>query len=163
MEKIQIHDYKTEYQEGINLMMSGIEREFPISITSPQSTRINEVYHLPDQEFWVALHGDKIVGTAGLHLFSNNNAILKRMMVDKNYRGSEYKTATLLLEKSIEWAKSRDIRCILLGTMEQFKAAQAFYIKHGFTEIRKEELPSDYSPNPIDSLFYKIDLKKQKP
>jgi len=88
-------------------MMSSIAKEFPISVTSPQSTRIKEVYHLPDQEFWVALHNNKIVGTIGLSLFSNNNAVLKRMMVDKDHRGKEYNTAVLLLNKSLDWAKRK--------------------------------------------------------
>jgi N-acetylglutamate synthase-like GNAT family acetyltransferase len=158
VEKINIIDYKPEHQEGIEEMMTGIAKEFTIPITSPQSTRINEVYHLPDQKFWVALHENKIAGTIGLSLFSNNNAVLKRMMVDKNYRGKKYNTATLLLNTSMTWAKERGIKQIYLGTMEQFKAAQNFYTKQGFVKIKKEELPFDYSPNPIDSLFYKINV-----
>jgi len=156
--KIRITDYKPEYQEGINRMMSGIEKEFTLAITSQQSTRIHEVYRLPDQKFWVALHENKIVGTIGLHLFLNNTAVLKRMMVDKNYRGKDYKTATRLLNKSFTWAREQGVKQIYLGTMEQFKAAQRFYLKHGFTEIPKEELPADYTSNPIDVLFYKIKL-----
>ena len=159
MEKITIADYKPSHQTGIDQMMQGIEKEFTTPISSAQSTRINEVYLLPDHKFWVALHENRIVGTIGLSLFSNNNAVLKRMMVDKVYRGSHYNTATLLLQRSLAWAREHGFEHISLGTMEQFKAAQKFYLKHGFTEIKKEELPSDYNSNPIDTLFYSVLLK----
>ncbi len=158
MSTIKITDYSTLYQQDIDHMMLGIQSEFPISITSPQSTRIYEVYQLEDQKFWVALHEDKVVGTIGLSLFSNHSAVLKRMMVDKNYRGSSFNTASLLLQKSVDWAREQGIQEIYLGTMEQFKAAQQFYLKKGFTGIDKKDLPADYEPNPIDSLFYKISL-----
>jgi|GEM_PF-6937398 len=43
--------------------------------------------------------------------------------------------------------------------MDQFKAAQRFYEHEGFAPIQKAELAPDYEPNPIDNLYYKIDLK----
>jgi len=147
-------EYKPEFQKGIDLMMQGIEKEFPIPITSSQSTRIHEVYHLPDQKFWVALHNDQLVGTIGLSLFKENFAVLKRMMVDKNYRGKQFNTASHLLNKSLDWAKDKGITKIYLGTMDQFHAAQNFYEKNGFQKIKKVELPASYAPNPIDTLYY---------
>lgn len=154
MTLINLVDYSLEYQQGIDEMMSGIEKEFPIPITSPQSTRINEVYHLEDQKFWLALHAQKVVGTIGLSLFSNGEAVLKRMMVDKDYRGSNYNTASLLLNKSLDWAKGKGYTKIYLGTVDQFLAAQKFYVKHGFKLITIEELPKEYMTNPIDTLYY---------
>ncbi|WP_317898480.1 GNAT family N-acetyltransferase [Aurantibacillus circumpalustris] len=158
MEKITLVEYKPDYQDGINHMMLGIEKEFPIPITSPQSTRISEVYQLTDQKFWVALFDRKVVGTVGLQLYSNGNAVVKRMMVDKEFRGSSHSTATLLLNKSVEWGRGQGVKQIFLGTMDQFIAAQKFYLKKGFIEIKISDLPSDYSSNPIDSLYYRIDL-----
>lgn len=159
MNAIKITEYDLIHQPDIDKMMEGIQAEFPVSITSPQSTRIYEVYKLSDQKFWVALHQNKVVGTIGLSLFNNHKAVLKRMMVDKNFRGKTFNTATLLLEESLNWAKQKGFKEIYLGTMEQFKAAQQFYLKKGFTEINKADLPSDYDPNPIDTLFYKIKLE----
>lgn len=158
MNAIKITDYDLSHQGGIDQMMVGIQAEFPVSITSPQSTRIYEVYQLSDQKFWVALCEERVVGTIGLSLFSNHKAVLKRMMVDKNFRGKTFNTATLLLEKTLNWAKQKGFKEIYLGTMEQFKAAQQFYLKTGFIEINKKDLPSDYDPNPIDTLFFKIKL-----
>jgi N-acetylglutamate synthase-like GNAT family acetyltransferase len=155
---IKITEYKPEFQNGIDQMMLGIQAEFPISITSAQSTRINEVYQLTNQKFWVAFYEDKVVGTVGIQLFANDKAVLKRMMVDKRYRGKVNNTAGLLLEQSINWAKEKRVKELFLGTMDQFVAAQKFYLNRGFTEITLEDLPSDYHSNPIDSLYYRIHL-----
>ena len=155
---IKIAEYKPEYQEEINQMMLGIQDEFPVSISSPQSTRIQEVYHLTNQKFWVAFYQDKIVGTVGVQLYQNRKAVLKRMMVDKSYRGKIYNTAGLLLDQSINWAQEKGVQEIYLGTMQQFIAAQKFYVNRGFSEIKLEDLPEDYTSNPIDTLFYKICL-----
>ena len=86
MEGIRITDYNSDHQEEIDQMMVGIEMEFSIPITSPKSPRIYEVYQNSDHKFWVALYENKVVGTIGLSLFSNNNAVLKRMMVTKEFR-----------------------------------------------------------------------------
>jgi N-acetylglutamate synthase-like GNAT family acetyltransferase len=155
---IKIVEYTPEYQSGIDEMMVGIQKEYPEQITSSHSTRIYEVYMLPDQKYWIAMDENKVAGTIGIVLYSNQNAVVKRMMVDKNYRGSETNTSALLLEKSFEWAKDQGAKHVFLGTMLQFKAAQKFYLKKGFREIRKEDLPSDYNSNPMDSVYYKRDI-----
>lgn len=160
---VRIVEYNPGYQPGINQMMAGIEKEFPVPITGPQYTKIYEVYKFPDHKFWVALHGDKVVGTIGLTLFSNGVAILKRMMVAKDYRGKDsivngFNTAALLLNESLNWAKEKGFKQVSLGTMDQFKAAQSFYVKNGFREIKKEGLPAEYTSNPIDTLFYSKDI-----
>lgn len=158
MSEILITAYAPQHQEEIDRMMQGIEKEFAEPVSSPQSTRLNEVYQCSDNHFWVALHGEKVVGTAGLQTFAGGQAVLKRMMVDSNYRGKDYGTASLLLEECFSWARQHHFKEIFLGTMMQFKAAQRFYHKKGFSEIVQAELPADYVSNPIDTLFYKITL-----
>ena len=39
-----------------------------------------------------------------------------------------------------------------------FQAAKRFYLKNGFLKIDKLQLPSDFINNPIDDLYYKMDL-----
>jgi N-acetylglutamate synthase-like GNAT family acetyltransferase len=158
VEEIKICDYHPRFQEGIERMMEIIQEEFEVSITSPQSTRIYEVYKRTDQKFWVALQDETVAGTIGLELYDNGNGVIKRMMVGKDFRGEIFRTAELLLNKAFEWGREQGVKTIYLGTMEQFRAAQKFYVKKGFTEITKEELPSDYHSNPIDSLYYKKEI-----
>jgi N-acetylglutamate synthase-like GNAT family acetyltransferase len=151
---ITITDYDPKYQNGIDKMMEGITKEYSEPITSSHSTKIYEAYKLPNQKYWVALHEGQVVGTAGMVLFSPGNGVLKRMMVDKEFRGGNYSTAQLLLNKSMGWAKENSAHTIYLGTMDQFKAAQNFYQKNGFKEIALNQLPKDMPVNPMDSIHY---------
>jgi hypothetical protein len=47
-----------------------------------------------------------------------------------------------------------------LGTMTQFKAARVFYINHGFTEITRDQLPADFVCNPVDDVFFYLQLNQ---
>jgi RimJ/RimL family protein N-acetyltransferase len=154
VKKITITEYNPEFQERIDRMMAGIQEEYAETITTSHSTIISQVYQLPNQKYWVALHGERIAGTIGMVLFPGNNAVVKRMMVDKEFRGTDFKTATLLLDTAFEWAKTHAVKAVYLGTMTQFRAAQRFYEKAGFKQISMNELPVDYPQNPMDTLFY---------
>lgn len=155
MSDFQVVQYQPRYQTGIDEMMEGIAGEFQEPINGPQSTRLPEVFQLPGRRFWVALAGDRVVGTVGLELLSDGNAVLKRMMTDCQYRGASGLAAGLL-ETAMEWGRSLGVERIYLGTMLQFGAAQRFYVKHGFVEVSLDELPGDMSVNPIDGLFYRL-------
>ncbi len=137
-------------------MMEGIADEFEETISGPQVTSLSEIYHLPNQQFCVALDGQRVVGTVGLELLSHQNAVLKRMMTDKEYRGPNFGLAAKLLQIAVVWGRSHQVETIFLGTMSQFQAAQRFYTKHGCVEVPKAELPADMPINPIDSLFYRL-------
>lgn len=155
-DKIRIEEYQPVHQPAINEMMKRIQAEFAEAITSRHSTVMAEVYQLPGQKYWIAFHNNTVIGTIGLVMYGNHNAVVKRMMVDPDYRGKKFPTAQLLLDTAFEWGKQQGAKRIYLGTMKQFIAAQKFYLKNGFEEIKIGELPADYPPNPMDTLFYKL-------
>jgi RimJ/RimL family protein N-acetyltransferase len=157
-DKIRIEEYDPRHQPAINEMMKRIQAEFAEEITSRHSTVLPDVYHLPGQKYWIAFHNDTVIGTIGLVFYGKENAVVKRMMVDPDYRGNKFPTAQTLLDTSFEWGKQNGAKRIYLGTMKQFIAAQKFYLKNGFEEIKIEELPADYPPNPMDTLFYKLEF-----
>jgi len=156
---IKIVEYQLEHQPGIDEMMRGIQEEYAELITTERSIKLYEAYKLPNQKYWVALHGDRVVGTVGLILISNHNAVLKRMMADKEYRGRETQLGKRLLATTIEWAKKNGTRTIYLGTMGQFKAAQKFYLNQGCVEVPLESLPEDMPVNTMDSIHYKLEIR----
>jgi N-acetylglutamate synthase-like GNAT family acetyltransferase len=155
---LTIHPYNPSHQPGIDDMMAGIATEFQKGIFSPAAVKISEVYTLPGHYYWTALYGEKVVGTTGLIFISENNAVLKRMMVDKNFRGPEMSTAKKLLNAGIAQARKLGTDRIFLGTMEQFKAAQRLYSREGFTQIPLDTIPVDMSINPLDTLYYRLDI-----
>lgn len=153
MTNVIVTNYDPLYQPGIDLMMQDIQQEFKEVITGPQSVHIKEVYQQRDQRYWVALCNGGVVGTIGIVL-RPNFAEVKRMMVHREFRGSQYATAKNLLDTALDWVRLQGIQRVYLGTMDQFKAAQRFYEKSGFSPISKNQLPGDYKINPIDTLFY---------
>src|SRR4051794_2659280 len=101
-------------------MMARIQQQFSEAITSVHSTVIKDVYKTPGQKFWVALAGDQVAGTAGVKLFGKR-AEIKRMMVDPVFRGPIYRTASLLFDTALHWARLQGSEELYLGTMAQFK------------------------------------------
>ncbi len=155
---IIVKEYSSEYQsQVVDLILSIQQQEYNISITvqrQPDLSAIEYFYQTGIGNFWVALHDDKVIGTISLFDIGNNQAALRRMFVQKEYRGSAYKTAKLLLNNAIKWAKDKSIKTIHLGTTSNFKAAQRFYEKNGFKRIAAEELPESFPKVAIDDIFY---------
>jgi GNAT superfamily N-acetyltransferase len=153
----RVTEYDPAYQAGIDAMMAGIAQEYDQPISGPQSVKLFEAHGRPNQRYWVALDDKRVVGTVGLVLLKGPNAVLKRMMTDKDYRG-ETGLAVRLLEAAVEWGRSQGVQTVYLGTMAQFKAAQRFYVKQGCVEVQLSELPDDMAVNPIDCLHYRLAL-----
>ena len=151
-EKISILPFQPAYQNGINEMMAGIALEFSEPLFTEKSTKITDVYLLPSNKYWVATDCDKIVGTIGIVKLTNNNSILKSMFVDKTYRGQGI--SKRLLETLLSWAIENNCNRVYLGTMSQFTAGQRFYEKNKFVQCNKNELPTDFTINTLDSIFY---------
>lgn len=154
--QITIIPFQDHHQPDIDALMASIAEEYDEAIFSPQSKSMKEVSLLPGHRYWVACAGNTILGTVGLCVLGDNHIELKRLFLHQQSRGKGI--AKDLLNTVITSAKSRGASAIYLGTMSQFKAAQAFYEKQGFANIPPSLLPVDFIANPIDSLFYKMDV-----
>lgn len=156
MNSIKIVRFRNKHQEEINTMMLTIANEFDENIFSPNSVPIRRVAHTMGNQFWVTLHDKEVIGTIGIMRMNAQSADLKSLFVYKEYRGSV--VASLLLNRLLAYARERSIRAIYVGTMLQFKAAQRFYEKNGFKEIKEEDLPAEFNRNPLDGIFYRMEL-----
>lgn len=150
--------YRNEYQAQVaDLILQIQQQEYNIPITKddqPDLFKVEEFYQTGNGNFWVAIYNDKVVGTISLLDIGNHQVALRKMFVDKNYRGAKFKTASLLLNTAIEWAKEHSVEVIYLGTTPQFLAAHRFYEKNGFTIINPNELPESFPILQVDKLFY---------
>jgi N-acetylglutamate synthase-like GNAT family acetyltransferase len=156
--EIAITAFRPEHQPGIDSLLDDIQQEYPETIYGPASKKMIEVALMRGRKYWVALDQDLVIGAIGLVLLADNNACLKSMFLKKEYRGESRQIANALLMTALFYAKEQNAKQILLGTMMQFKAAQAFYIKHGFTPIPENKLPADFIKNPVDKVFFKLIL-----
>ncbi|WP_046214085.1 GNAT family N-acetyltransferase [Paenibacillus wulumuqiensis] len=158
---IVIAPYQDTYGEQIVELIVDIQRnEYHIPITradQPDLANIAEFYQQGNGNFWIALHGDTVVGTIALLDIGNGQTALRKMFVAPDYRGRTYRTAQLLLEQASQWAQEYEIRQIYLGTTEQFKAAHRFYEKNKFVETAIDLLPERFPVMKVDTRFYYLD------
>ncbi|UXH44005.1 GNAT family N-acetyltransferase [Rossellomorea vietnamensis] len=153
-----VKPYSIIYQtQVVDLILHIQQQEYNIPITKkdqPDLFNIEDVYQMGKGNFWVAVYNDHIVGTISLLDIGNNQVALRKMFVHKEFRGKQYKTASLLLNNAINWAKEHSIKAVYLGTTPQFLAAHRFYEKNGFTSIAIEELPENFPVLEVDKKFY---------
>lgn len=156
--KINIEPYRNEYQnQVVDLILHIQQQEYNIPITKddqPDLFKIEEFYQSGSGNFWVATNDNKVIGTISLLDIDNHQVALRKMFVKKEFRGATYKTASLLLNTAITWAKDHSVSEIFLGTTPQFLAAHRFYEKNGFISIDHGELPEKFPILQVDKKFY---------
>ncbi len=155
---VSIEPFQESHQHSINVLSKEIQKEFFIPFSSAGARSITELSKDPNQKYWVALSHGKVIGTVGIVKIADQKAVLKRMFLKKGFRGKEYGIAKKLLQLAIYYGIENNCKEIYLGTMLQFVAAQKFYLKQGFVEITKEQLPPDFPANEQDTLFYMLGL-----
>ena len=160
MAELHIRTYQPEDAEQVvSLILPIQQEEFGVAITlddQPDLQSINNFYQKGLGNFFVALHGDKIIGTIALLDIGNNQGAMRKFFVHPNFRGSEKGTSNLLLAYLFEWCKEQHLSDLYLGTTLQFIAAQKFYLKNGFNEVSTNELPTNFPIMAVDKKFYHI-------
>jgi len=134
--QIEIDEFSLKYQEEIlNLIANIQQEEFGIAITAedqPDLCNIEDFYQKDKGNFWVALLNKEVIGTISLLDIGNEHAALRKMFVNKAYRGKNNQVAIALLDTLFKWARSNNIKGIYLGTTPKiYLAAHRFYEKNG--------------------------------
>ena len=135
--------------------------EFGIPITLELQPDLNEIpgfYQTNKGNFWIAKIDNKIIGTISLLDIGDRKGALRKMFVDKDYRGKEFGVGTKLLNTLVDWAKQKGFTEIFLGTTEKFTRAQRFYEKNGFKELEKQALPETFPVMEVDVKFYSFSI-----
>ncbi|MDP4098150.1 GNAT family N-acetyltransferase [Paenibacillus sp. P96] len=161
-EIIMVKEYSSGHQPQIvDLILNIQQNEYQIPITGedqPDLLNVEDFYQKGAGNFWVALHGDKVVGTVALLDIHNRQTALRKMFVAQEYRGKVFGTASLLLNNAKAWAEAKSVDEIYLGTTLQFVAAHRFYEKNGFQEIPVDALPENFPVMQVDKKFYKYNV-----
>jgi GNAT superfamily N-acetyltransferase len=98
--------------------------------------RIPAYYGERDGGFWVAVKGDKVVGTFGLEHASDHAMELRRMYVHPSARRQGI--ARLMLQFAEDECRSRKVSRLELSTAEIQQAALALYRNAGYRLVREE-------------------------
>ncbi|AWB45250.1 GNAT family N-acetyltransferase [Paenibacillus sp. CAA11] len=160
--ELTIQEFSQSNQDGVlNLILHIQQVEYDVPITKddqPDLLDIPGVYQQGIGNFWIALVEGVVVGTIALLDIGRGNLALRKMFVAQEYRGSKWNTGALLLKHAVNWAESKNIENIYLGTTLQFKAAHRFYEKNNFKEISEEALPTEFPIMPVDKKFYHLSI-----
>ncbi len=144
-----------------NLILPIQQIEFNVPITlkdQPDLLDIETCYLKDGGNFWGAFCDEKLAGTIALIHAGPNTGVIRKMFVDKAFRGGENNIAQRLFETLITFCKMNAITNIYLGTVNVMKAAHRFYERNGFKEIQKGKLPSYFPLMVNDNVFYHLQL-----
>lgn len=160
--QIEIKHYDGTCNEQIIENILTIQRdEFGIPITredQPDICDISSFYMKGKGTFIIAACGENVIGTLGLIDIGNEQLALRKMFVNKNFRGKPYNVAQNLLDQAIKWAREQDIQQLFLGTTALFLSAHRFYEKNGFYRVEKEKLPEAFPVMKVDTIFYRFNI-----
>ena len=135
--KIEIYTESIK-KDVVELILQIQTAEFGIPITLKQQPDLDDItgfYQTNNGNFWVAKIHNNIIGTISLLDIGERQGALRKMFVDKDYRGKEFGVGQKLLNTLVDWARQKRLTEIFLGTTEKFIAAQRFYEKNGFKNV----------------------------
>jgi GNAT superfamily N-acetyltransferase len=165
LDRLEVVPFRREFEQGVvDLILEIQQKEYDIPITADQQPDLAEIptyYQVGNGNFWVALSAGDVVGTIALLDIGSSQGALRKMFVQRAFRGSGFGTAQRLLLTLITWASERELQEILLGTTPQFLAAHRFYEKNGFEEIARSELPAAFPVMDVDKKFYRRRLGRR--
>jgi GNAT superfamily N-acetyltransferase len=131
---IEFVPFAPQHADGVVAVILPIQQselEIPISLDAqPDLQDISGFYQRGNGNFWVALDGQKVVGTVALLDIGHSQAALRKMFVRAEHRGPERGIAKRLLETLFAWCRARAVREVYLGTTAKFLAAHRFYEKN---------------------------------
>lgn len=155
---VEITTYSPKYQDALIEMILDIQRnEFQVPVTigdQPDLLDIKNMYCSGKGNFWVATIRDQVVGTIGLIDIGNRQAALRKMFVQKDYRGKERRVGQMLLDVLLKHCADMGIDELYLGTIGKMQAAHRFYVRNGFAALQKEELPAAFPAMSVDHIFF---------
>ena len=149
-------------QQIVDLIIPIQQIEFGVPITledQPDLMDIESNYHATGGNFWAAFQDGKVVGTIALISIGDENGVIRKMFVSKDFRGKEFGIAQNLLNGLITYSKARGITDLYLGTVDILKAAIRFYERNGFVALEKQDLPSAFPIMSADNVFYHLEIK----
>jgi len=122
------------------LAPAGMEQLFEQYIAttiSGELARLSEVFSEANKNaFWVVAHQGRIVGCFGIEAQDAATTELRRMYLDRAFRGAGI--AERMLDCAEEKARALGFRKMRASTAEIQRAADRFYRRSGFRQLRAE-------------------------
>ena len=133
---IIITGYKKEYSTAFYELNKDWISEFWVLEKSDLQNLLNPENSIIDLggEVFFAIIDKKPIGTVAMIPSTKGTYELAKMTIQKKYRGRGF--SKILLEKCIDFAKSKSAKEIFLISNRSLKIARKLYDNYGFTEVR---------------------------
>lgn len=156
-----IHKFEKKWQAQVADLVLGIQNgEFNLGVTLAMQIDLHDTEKFYENGgFWVAIEAEKVVGSIGLQELTAGVGILRKMFVDKDYRGKDLGIAQKLFDILLSKAKNMNIRQLYLDTPLIAHAAHRFYERNGFVETSRNALPSTYKFVEMPLKFYVLEVQ----
>lgn len=157
---VSIVTYRPPYKEEIARLILSIQQgEFNVPITladQPDLLEIENFYQNGKGNFWCALNSEgQVIGTIALIDIGHQSGVIRKMFVHADYRGGETKVAQQLLNLLEQWAAEKSIHTIYLGTIDRLYAANRFYLRNHYEQIKESLLPPWFPRMQVDNTFFR--------
>jgi GNAT superfamily N-acetyltransferase len=117
--------------------MEELFEQYIATTISDELVRLPEIFsEVKKSAFWVVDLQGEIIGCFGIESHSEIGTELRRMYLDRKFRGAGI--AERMLEYAEEQARSLGFRKMLASTAEIQRAADRFYRRSGFRQVRME-------------------------
>ncbi len=130
-----------------SVVLSIQQNEFNIPIAledQPDLLDIENNYRGSGGDIWGAFVEGRLVGSIAIISIGRQAGVVRKVFVQKEYRGKQWGIADRLLKTLITYCERVQITDLYLGTLDRLLAAARFYEKHGFVRIDKVKLPSAF-------------------
>ncbi len=142
VEQIQVHEFQIPITPEINACILKAEKYF----------YFNNRYN-----FWYATDSTgTVIGCIGLRRLDAQNGEVKKMFVDKRFRGRGI--AEKLMDTLIHSASKHGFDRVWLGTVDTLERAKNFYAKCRFTPVEEAMLPGGFEKCHLDTVFFVREL-----
>lgn len=147
----KIVEYRPIYQQQVIEIIGRLLQDLNVIPKSDEPLDDEDLYKIPEVysgkgRFWVAIKGDKVIGTVSIRDMGNSVAKLNRMFVSTDYHGTG--VGKSLLDHAIKFAKKKNFKKIILNTHLNMTRAHKFYEKNGFIRVAEDS----------DKYHYQLDL-----
>lgn len=154
-----INLFNKKEQDGVNKFISQIFSEMNWGNEFLYGTdNISLSFGGERDAFWLVKENGKLVGILGLKELNQNEGLLKRFYLAKEFRGQGL--AQELLKKAVDFAQGKGFKALVLDTQAENFRAQKFYEKSGFKPFTPEPNKKwPESQHPEIFVFRKLEIK----
>lgn len=134
-----IQRYDDSRKEEVRTVVQGVLLEHGFEYDRLKDADLNDIngyYFSKGGTFFVGLDEGRVVGTAGVRKLDGNRCEIRRIYLEKDFRGKG--NGEKLFLAALDFAE-KNCSVALLKTDETLKKAIGMYLKHGFTFLKEEK------------------------